>query len=60
MKITKIEVQNFKALKETRLFEIRSNNVLFFGNNGSGKSSFYFALHAFVQSSRKGDAQCAK
>ncbi len=60
MKITKIEVQNFKAFKETQLFEIKGNNVLVFGNNGSGKSSFYFALHAFVQSSIKTDAQCAK
>ena len=60
MKITKIEIQNFKAFKQTQLFEIKSKNVLVFGNNGSGKSSFYFALHAFVQSSIKTDVQCAK
>src|SRR5580658_5625887 len=60
MKITKIEIQNFKAFKETQLFEVEGNNVLVFGNNGSGKSSFYFALHAFVQSSIKTDIQCGK
>lgn len=60
MKITKIEVQNFKAFKETQPFAIEGRNVLVFGNNGSGKSSFYYALHAFVQSSIKTEAQCAK
>lgn len=57
MKITKIEIQNFKAFKEAQSFDIDSKNVLIFGNNGSGKSSFYFALHAFIQSSIKSDEQ---
>ena len=57
MKITKIEIQNFKAFKEAQSFGIDSKNVLVFGNNGSGKSSFYFALHAFIQSSIKSDEQ---
>ena len=55
MKITKIEIQNFKAFKEAQVFDIEGKNILVFGNNGSGKSSFYFALHAFVQSSIKTD-----
>jgi len=57
MKITNIEIQNFKAFKEAQPFAIEGKNVLVFGNNGSGKSSFYFALHAFIQSSIKPDEQ---
>ncbi len=60
MKITKIEIQNFKAFKEAQPFAIDSRNVLAFGNNGSGKSSFYFALHAFLQSSVKSEEQRGK
>jgi len=53
MKITSIEIQNFKAFKEVQSFPIESKNVLVFGNNGSGKSSLYYALHVFLQSSIK-------
>ncbi len=60
MKITNIEIQNFKAFKDPQPFAIESKNVLVFGNNGSGKSSFYYALHAFIQSSIKPDEQRKK
>lgn len=57
MKITSIEIQNFKAFKDLQIFPIEGKNLLAFGNNGSGKSSFYYALHAFLQSSTKSEAQ---
>lgn len=60
MRITNIEVQNFKAFKEPQPFSIEGKNILVFGNNGSGKSSFYYALHAFIQSSIKSDEQRKK
>lgn len=60
MRITNIEIQNFKAFKEAQPFLIEAKNILIFGNNGSGKSSFYFALHAFIQSSIKSDDQRKK
>lgn len=60
MKISKIEIQNFKAFKQAQVFDIDAKNILVFGNNGSGKSSFYYALHAFVQSSTKTDDQRSK
>lgn len=53
MKITSIEIQNFKAFKDVQPFPIDGKHVLVFGNNGSGKSSFFYALHVFLQSSIK-------
>lgn len=60
MKITNIEIQNFKAFKDPQPFSIDGKNVLVFGNNGSGKSSLYYALHVFLQSSSKSDEQRKK
>lgn len=60
MRISKIEIQNFKAFWQTQTFDIENKNVLVFGTNGSGKSSLYYSLHAFVQSSIKSDAERQK
>ena len=37
-------------LKKKETIELEGKNILLFGNNGSGKSSIYFALHVFLQS----------
>jgi len=45
MKINKVELQNFKC-HEKLSFEINSKNCLVYGENGSGKSSIYWALYS--------------
>lgn len=50
MKITKISLQNFRAFDE--IFELdldNGKNLLLHGENGSGKSSLYFALKRFFE-----------
>ncbi|WP_298358345.1 AAA family ATPase [Runella sp.] len=55
-KIDRLVVKNFKAFRD-QTFEFGGKNVLLYGNNGSGKSSLYWALYTFLQSSGKTDAQ---
>lgn len=52
-RIKEIRIQNFKAFQEEKVFDIKGKNVLVYGNNGSGKSSFYWALYTLLQSSTK-------
>ncbi len=49
MKLNKIALQNFRAFHsfEDKL-KFDNKNVLIYGENGSGKSSLFWALHAFV------------
>lgn len=51
MKITSVEISNFKAIERTRLDLHPTFNVLV-GANGSGKSSVLQALHWMFQSGR--------
>jgi len=53
--IERIKLKNFKAFREEQEFNIQGKNILIFGNNGSGKSSLFWALYTFVQSSVKED-----
>lgn len=53
MKISCIELQNYKAFRNTERFEIDTKNVLIYGNNGSGKTSIAHALQGLIQSSNK-------
>ena len=55
-KIDRLVLKNFKAFRD-QTFEFGSKNVLIYGNNGSGKSSLYWALYTFLQSSGKTNAQ---
>ena len=52
MKITDIEIKNFRAFPKT--YEINlsktGKNLLVYGENGSGKSSLYLALKYFIES----------
>ena len=52
MRITEIEIKNFKAFYGTYPINLRKSgkNLLVYGENGSGKSSLYFALKLFLES----------
>ena len=52
MRITEIEIKNFKAFYGTYRINLRKagKNLLVYGENGSGKSSLYFALKFFLES----------
>jgi len=52
-KIYKLAIKNFKAFQDEEIFEFKGKNVLVYGNNGSGKSSLFWALYTFLQSSIK-------
>jgi AAA15 family ATPase/GTPase len=54
-KIKEIKIQNFKAFQKEQVFPINGKHVLVYGNNGSGKSSLFWALYTLLQSSIKDD-----
>lgn len=54
-KIKEIKIQNFKAFQQEQVFPINGKHVLVYGNNGSGKSSLFWALYTILQSSIKDD-----
>lgn len=50
MKITRIQLQNFRAFDELFALELEGGkNLLLHGENGSGKSSIYLALKRFFE-----------
>ena len=53
MRITEIEIKNFRAFRETCSINLhkKGKNLLVYGENGSGKSSLYLALKFFLESS---------
>jgi len=51
MKIQSIEITNYKAFLGTYLIKVDGKNLFIYGENGSGKSSLYYALKDFFQSS---------
>lgn len=53
--ISKIEIEGFKAFPKYFSLELGEHNLLMYGENGSGKSSIYYALHALLQSVFKDD-----
>lgn len=48
--LNKITLKNFKFFLGENTIEIDSKNLLFYGENGSGKSSIYWALYTFLHS----------
>ena len=52
MRITDIEIKNFRAFPKTYKINLSKSgkNLLVYGENGSGKSSLYFALKYFLES----------
>ena len=51
--IERIIIQNFKAFRQKKTFHLKGKHLLVYGNNGSGKSSLYFALYTILQSVTK-------
>jgi hypothetical protein len=51
MKIKKVEIKDYKAFYGLNEFNVDGQNLFIYGENGSGKSSFYYALKDFFQSS---------
>lgn len=50
MRISRIELQNFRAFDERFVLDLAGGkNLLLHGENGSGKSSIYFALKRFFE-----------
>ena len=52
MRVTDIEIKNFRAFRRTYQINLSKTgkNLLVYGENGSGKSSLYFALKLFLES----------
>lgn len=48
--ISKIRINGFKAFPKEFELVLNGKNLLMYGENGSGKSSIYYALHALLQS----------
>lgn len=51
MQIKSIEITNYKAFLGTHKINVGGKNLFIYGENGSGKSSLYYALKDFFQSS---------
>ncbi|MBN3520720.1 AAA family ATPase [Algoriphagus lutimaris] len=51
MRIKKVEIKDYKAFYGKNEFSVDGKNLFIYGENGSGKSSFYYALKDFFQSS---------
>ena len=51
MRIQTIEIVNYKAFLGTYTFNVGGKNLFIYGENGSGKSSLYYALKDFFQTS---------
>lgn len=51
MKIKTVNIKGYKAFHKEYKFDISGKNVFMYGENGSGKSSFYYAVKDFFQSS---------
>jgi energy-coupling factor transporter ATP-binding protein EcfA2 len=54
-KVQSFKIKNFKYFYGEVPFDVRGKNLLIFGQNGSGKSSIYWALYTFLQSVYKPD-----
>lgn len=53
--VEKIEIKEFKAFPTDFELKLDGKHLLMYGENGSGKSSIYYALHCLYQSSLKQD-----
>lgn len=54
-RISKLSIKNFKFFLGEVEIDFERKNVLLYGENGSGKSSIYWALYTFLQSVFKTD-----
>lgn len=58
--IEKIILKNFKAFRQEQIIDFKNKNVLIYGNNGAGKSSIFWAIYTFLQSSIKSQVDVEK
>jgi recombinational DNA repair ATPase RecF len=58
--IDKIILRNFKAFNDTTEIILDGNHLLMFGENGSGKSSIYWALYTLLQGTNKSQSDISK
>lgn len=58
--INKIKLKNFKAFYGDEEIKLEGKHLLLYGENGSGKSSIYWALYTLLQSATKDDSQIEK
>lgn len=56
-KIKQIKLKHFKFFYDEVTIDLERQNALIFGENGSGKSSLYWALYTFLQSVFKDSPQ---
>ena len=56
-RIDKLEIKNFNFFDEAEALNFDGKNILLYGENGSGKSTIYWALYTLLQSSKKDDAK---
>ena len=54
--INRIHICGFKAFPNDFELQLEGKNLLMYGENGSGKSSIYYALHCMFQAPLKPDA----
>lgn len=59
-KITTLHINNFKFFGESEPIDIGGKHLLIHGENGSGKSSIYWALYTLLECARKSDANIKK
>jgi energy-coupling factor transporter ATP-binding protein EcfA2 len=59
-KINSIKFKNFKAFFGEETIQLDGKNLLIYGENGSGKSSIFWGLYTFLQSSTKSLADVNK
>lgn len=60
LRISKLTLKNFKFFHGSVPINFDNKNVLLYGENGSGKSSIYWALYTFLQSVFKDSPQVTK
>ena len=56
-RIKEAHINNFKFFPESEPIKIDGKNILLYGENGSGKSSFYWAMYTLLESSQKSDPE---
>ena len=56
-RIKEITLENFKFFYGKRKLDVERKHILLYGENGSGKSSIYWALYTFFQSVFKTDVR---
>jgi energy-coupling factor transporter ATP-binding protein EcfA2 len=59
-RIKEVHINNLKFFPELEPIKIDGKNILLYGENGSGKSSFYWALYTLLESSQKSDPEQIK